>query len=680
MSKSLSRDHLGFVQAVLDDCRDYYPMLSSGFDRDILRLKSHSEKVGDRVFLIDLPAIGKVLDKALDRGVLPRTGLALTGGINARTTVPRLFQGLWLLIFQLDGCLKCNADPQAIFLLRQILLGQKKFKKECTKDVLYKTVSEYYSVDQELPPPSSIWDGGDPLDWGSARPSVYDRIDESELLADVGAFQKFRHLRLMLDTVQKVCDCVSASLGEFHPGAANFRHGPGATSEYQRGKGYKYLFPNWSARLQCVFPREEYAIANSSILGGGFATVHDLFGNYRIDTDSVEVANDIPEREHHSRLIAVPKTQKAPRLIAAEPTCNQWTQQNVKNYLERQILAGSLQRAISFERQSHSRLAAKLGSCGSGTATLDLSSASDRVSCWLVERAFRGNFSLLRAFAATRTRYVSQKLDRRSPSLHKLRKFSSQGSALTFPVQSILFLQLILGVGCHLTGTRPRDWEKLVGKCRVYGDDLIFPIEWVPMVVEVFTYLHLKVNEDKSFWNGKFRESCGFDAFDGHDVSPAYFLVIPNETALESIATTVASANNFYLKGLWRTAKWIERLVPFGMRKLIPDVPVDSVAFGFYTASGFSHGGKTRWNRDLHRQEYLSLGAKPGKNTKRHEGFANLLQYFTEDPSGSGIATWSSGEYGRSASTIRMVWHELARVHDRKPREENWSAGYMLPA
>ena len=678
MPKSLSRDHLGFVRAVLEDCRDYYPMLSSGFDRDLSRLKSHYQTVGDRLFLIDLPAVAKALDKALDRGVLPRTNLPLTGGINSRTTVPRLFQGLWLLVFDKDGCLKQNADPHAIFLLRQIMLGQKKFRKECSPDVTFETVREYYSVDQQLPPPSHIWDGGDPADWGPSRVSVYDRLDDKGLFGgELSPYRDYAHLRPVLDTVQKVCDCISAGLGEFHPSLSDFRHGPGATSELKRGAGYKYLFPSWSPRLQSIFPGEEYAIANSSVLGGGFATTNDLYGNPVI-VGGGEVADVFPEREEASRLIAVPKTQKAPRLIAAEPTCNQWTQQNVKNYLDERILATALSKSVDFRRQLLSRQAAKLGSLGYGTATLDLSSASDRVSLWLVERAFRGNFSLLRAFAACRTRYVSQCLDRGSPALHKLRKFSSQGSALTFPVQSILFLMLVVGVGASLTNTKPKDWERLVEKCRIYGDDICIPVEWVPRVVEVFSYLHLKVNEDKSFWNGKFRESCGLDVYDGHDVSPAYFLKFPNETAFESVATSVASANNFFMKGLWRTAQWLERLVPPGIRKLIPDVPIGSVAFGYYTSSGFRTQGKTRWNKDLQRTEYRSLSAKAGKHTQRHEGFANLLQYFTEDPSRSDISVWTSGEFGKSASTIRLSWCPLDRVGDTLPEEENWSAGYTI--
>jgi hypothetical protein len=68
-----------------------------------------------------------------------------------------------------------------------------------------------------------------------------------------------------------------------------------------------------------------------------------------------------------------------------------------------------------------------------------LKSASDRISCWVIERLFRRSPSLLSALYATRTRWITQSLDKKSPEACRLRKFSTMGSAVTFPVQTILF-------------------------------------------------------------------------------------------------------------------------------------------------------------------------------------------------------------------------------------------------
>jgi hypothetical protein len=91
----------------------------------------------------------------------------------------------------------------------------------------------------------------------------------------------------------------------------------------------------------------------------------------------------------------------------------------------------------------------------------------------------------------------------------------------------------------------------------VYGDDLIVPADEAPAICETLELFGFKVNRHKSFWAGKFRESCGVDAYDGDDVTPTYVrrLLPADRTDCHGIASTVALANHFYLKGLWRTAR-----------------------------------------------------------------------------------------------------------------------------
>lgn len=619
MSKSRNRDHLGFVRSVLLDVVEYYPDYRLDMDRDLHRLMSHSRMVGDRVFLIDLPALGKLLEQALEHFALSRSGLALSAGFNSRTTVPRLFQGLWLRIFERDGCLKQDVDPNALFFLRTLLSGQKKYKKECNPSATFQAVREFFDIDENLPKGSHIWDhDGSDLSGIGDSTVLCGEIDNPADLYHVPSRGNMGGLRSLLDTAQQVADRVASGFGEYTPDLYAFKHGPGATSEHQRGASFKYLFPSWSPRLEHVFPAVEYGIANPNVPGRGFATSDDL---------------PYPLEEGASRLIAVPKTQKAPRLIAAEPAANQWCQQNVKDFLDRAIQRTPLRWSIDFRNQDLSREGARSGSISGKTATVDLSSASDRVSCWLVERIFRRNKSLLSALVASRTRFITNDIDKTQPKLHKLRKFSSMGSALTFPIQSIVFYTLCVAAGLATNGAPVSDWKKYGKEVRVYGDDLIVPVSWVPRLVELFTELHLKVNESKTFWNGKFRESCGLDAYGGDDVTPGYFLQFPDEAALGSIASTVQVSNNFLLKGLFHTAQWVARLVPRKWMSYIPVVPIGSGTFGLYSFSGYRETTKKRWNPDLQRYEILALTLKAKAGDRRHEGSANLLQYFTEDPS-----------------------------------------------
>lgn len=659
MSKSRNSDHLGFVRSVLLDVCDYYPDYRLDMERDIHRLMSHSQMVGDRVFLIDLPALGKLLEQALEHNALTRSNLALSAGFNSRTTVPRLFKGLWLRIFERDGCLKPVVDSNALFFLRTLLSGQKKFKKECSSDATFQAVQEFFDVDEALPKGSHLWDhDGSDLSGIGDSTVLHGGTDNPTDLFFMSPRGNLGRLQSLLGTGQQVADRIASELGEYSPSLSAFKHGPGATSERQRGAGFKYLFPSWGPRLEYVFPAVEFGIANPHVPGRGFATSDDLpFGL----------------TEGASRLIAVPKTQKAPRLIAAEPTANQWCQQNVKDFLDGAIRRTCLSKSIDFRDQNKSREGARTGSITRETATIDLTSASDRVSTWLVERFFRRNHSLLRALIATRTRYITNDIDKKNPKLHKLRKFSSMGSALTFPIQSIIFYGLCTAAGIVAEAGSIKDWKKFGERVRVYGDDLIVPVSWVPWIVELFTELHLKINLTKTFVNGKFRESCGMDAYDGDDVTPGYFLQFPSEAKLGSAASTIAVSNNFLLKGLFHTARWVEGLLPRDLRKYIPVVPVGSGTLGLYSFSGFGNNTKRRWNADLQREEILVLSLSTKAGDRRHESFANLLQYFTEEPSKSQLSNWESGRYGRATQTIRKCWVDLARVEPNAIDNAAWN-------
>nr|QDH89759.1 MAG: RNA-dependent RNA polymerase [Leviviridae sp.] len=95
------------------------------------------------------------------------------------------------------------------------------------------------------------------------------------------------------------------------------------------------------------------------------------------------------------------------------------------------------------------------------------------------------------------------------------------GSALCFPMEAMVFTTLIfLGIQRSLNKPLyPRDLKRYVGSVRVYGDDLIVPVDQVPSVVRTLEHFGARVGSDKSFWTGKFRESCGREYFNGHDVS-----------------------------------------------------------------------------------------------------------------------------------------------------------------
>lgn len=649
MSKSYVSSLLGLYSGILADVRATYPDLHQGLDRDYSRLVSLSQCSGEKVFTLHLPALNGLLTEALETGRLCRSGQPLTRSAGSRTLVPRLFQGLWSRVIDYDGCLLQDIDPNVIFFLRQLFMAAKKFRPPrdetaagrrdlgCSETALYASIKEYFDVERALPPASHLWDTD-----GSSVPihAVSSLVDRGGA-AEHGLPLLFRAEGVdssLLDILQQVADRMSTVLGEYIPSEHRFKHGPGAVSDLHGKRRNKYAFPNWSSRLQHVFPKEVFAIPNMSVLEDGYADAEyqpDLFGDelpyagFKYDADRL-----FGSQETHSRLIAVPKTQKTPRLIAAEPTAHQWCQQSVRNFLDERIRATYLGNSIDFSRQDLSRDLAQAASLTRTHATIDLSSASDRLTCWVVERVFRRNPGLLAALVACRTRYILNEEDVTQPKLHKLRKFASMGSALTFPIQSLVFLCICLAAGASLKqGTW--DLEQLSRQVRVYGDDLIVPVEWVPPVKHIMDMMWLRMNVSKSFWNGEFREACGMDAFRGYEVAPAYITQFYSEAIPSSVISVVAASNHFHEKGLWNAAAAILSTVPDRILANVSRVRDGDGSFGLLTYSGTTvHSGRNRYNERLQRWEVRRFGVKLRTTRVETDGYSTLLRYFTELPSG----------------------------------------------
>ncbi len=327
------------------------------------------------------------------------------------------------------------------------------------------------------------------------------------------------------------------------------RHGPGATADGLRGNA-KFSIKQWPRRLESVFPYGDYALPQLAL---------------EDEMDCVQFLE--PGAEVAVKLTPVPKTDKTPRLIAIEPTAMQYTQQAVSlqviNRLENGAklpppfggkkfdLGGEF---VGFADQEANRFLAKKGSLDGSLATLDLSEASDRVLNSHVYLLFERFPRLSGVVQATRSTHVDV------PNHGKIRlvKFASMGSALCFPVEAMVFTTIVFAAIAYECGVPVN--RKLImsmrGKVRVYGDDIIVPVEYVQRVIQFLELFGLVVNKDKSFWNGKFRESCGGDYYNGESVKPIRLRhELPRSRADTSgVVGLVAFRNQLYQAGFWRTA------------------------------------------------------------------------------------------------------------------------------
>jgi hypothetical protein len=293
-----------------------------------------------------------------------------------------------------------------------------------------------------------------------------------------------------------------------------------------------------------------------------------------------------PGAEMPVRVITVPKTLKTPRIIAIEPAVMQYMQQAILRelvpLLERSDYLCS--NFIGFTDQTPNQEMAREGSLTGELATLDLSEASDRVSNQLVRCLFSPFTWFSRGLDATRSR----KADVPGHGVIRLAKFASMGSALCFPIEAMVFVTLVF-YGIEKVLRRPltnKDLLDFVGKVRVYGDDIIVPVDYVSSVVSTLQDFGLVVNENKSFWTGKFRESCGKEYYDGHDVSivKVRHLLPSRRNDVPEIISTVSLRNQLNAACAWETVEYLdrhlERFIP------LPHVLPSSQGLGRHDLSG----------------------------------------------------------------------------------------------
>lgn len=360
-----------------------------------------------------------------------------------------------------------------------------------------------------------------------------------------------------------------------------------------------------------------------------------------------------------ARLLAVPKSYKAPRLIAAEPSEHQWCQQNAKHYFSDRTGATLLGRFVRFRDQTLNQRLCVQGSRDGSLATLDLSEASDRMTPHVVGQFFRSNPNLLRSLRATRTRGIIQKISRKTETILELRKFSTMGSACTFPVQSLVFLGLAISSVLTHRRLRPtvKNIRRLEGEVAVFGDDIIVPSDCRELLVNLLEVCYFKVNVSKSFWTGKFRESCGIDSFDGNTVTPVYWKQAYKRSKPESLASVVECSNNFYKKWLLNTAAYLASTVPADL----PQVHLTSGVFGLKTRFRPRNARhKTRVNRDLQRVEIFVRSIKASQVRSPTNDETALLQYFTERP--SPFDEWKHGVAQRPRVKTRKAWVPLSAL------------------
>lgn len=404
-----------------------------------------------------------------------------------------------------------------------------------------------------------------------------------------------------LGVLDEMREDILSLLGELPPIDSiigHAKHGPGVSLGDQYADGKSTSFYKWSA-LPYTVTAGTLEIARLAIssdprwigaLDDWYRSKERIPIGAPIDInlfwDSVFLVVD------GSRITTVPKTAETDRTIAIEPLLNVYLQLGVDH-----VIKAALRKQWGYDlsQQSRNQIYAEEASVTNKMVTVDLKAASDTISlilCWLL----------------LPPAWMDLLFDLRSPQgelegeTYRFEKISSMGNGFTFALESLIFGAL---VRCAIKRT------KSVKKSAVYGDDLIVPTTAYPFLQALLSLCGFKVNEDKTFVDGPFRESCGKDFFLGYDVRPVFLKrQVQNVQDLFYIHNALWKLQE-RLHWTWdvdlsKTLQLIKAQLPLQVRLFFVGPPGESDDTHL-----FSHEklGKTLFGNDFHWQ----LIAKPKK-------------------------------------------------------------------
>jgi hypothetical protein len=542
--------------------------------RDFETISRRVKYEGLSFLTITLPALAKEFERALDVGSVRSSDFL---GFSKKGRLPRFCGGFFDQIFDREtGHLLSTPSHASILAVRQIFLSCKKFEAECTPSRVRKCVESYLVTD----------------------------IDLATHYAELPDF--------WLETVSVVSSILFGPvLSRLEKDLQNPhflvpKHGPGTTSSGTKANA-KFEDLCWTDRLSKYFSFSDYLIPSWN-------------------DDRVErVKQYHPGIEPPVRVVTVPKTLKTPRIIAIEPVHMQYMQQAMMEVLVPLLESPRMYGSIGFTDQSVSQNLALKSSIDGTLATLDLSEASDRVANPMVEAMLAPWPTLSGMVQCMRSTHA----DIPGFGVQPIFKFASMGSALCFPIEAMVFLTLaFMSVhGSASVQTMKRSRCSFLRRVRIYGDDIIVPVGMAQTLAYEFSAFGLKINEHKSFWTGKFRESCGGDFYEGTAVKPLYIKCEPptSKRQVRQVEATVSYRNQCYMVGMWRTAAYLDKCItnfaPF------PVVAKTSPVLG--RVSFLTNGRPIeKICKDLHRPLVYGMVPKRVIPRSKLDGYGALMKFF----------------------------------------------------
>lgn len=396
----------------------------------------------------------------------------------------------------------------------------------------------------------------------------------------------------------------------FGPGASLCVKGP-FTTEYFK------LCERVPTVSSGAFPYAEALLAYDVKWSGYLQGIHplDITGPYN------PVRGEGPELGlvDYNKVAFVPKNAKTERSIAIEPYFNVYFQLGVGGMLRNRLYRRC---NINLDSQLRNQALARKGSITGELATIDFSMASDTISRETVRLLLPPEwFDHL-----DRLRSKNYLMD---GVIRPYEKFSSMGNGFTFELETMIFYAIAVSACRHL-GLDPTD-------VTVFGDDVVLPTEACALFQSVCSFLGFKVNEEKSFQSGLFRESCGEDFLRGIRVRPVFCKELATVQHVVSLANRLSALDRAVGGGsriddmLRSAVDLLLSAIPRDVRRLVVGPPSEDVDGYIHTSDLATLAGSelVRWNRGLFCWEHPTIRFRPKQLTRRDDAAALWVNWGT---------------------------------------------------
>jgi len=264
---------------------------------------------------------------------------------------------------------------------------------------------------------------------------------------------------------------------------------------------------------------------------------------------------------------SVPKTNSKNRGICTQPSGNMALQLATHAVLTYVLLKsyGCDLSTQQFKNRKLAQLGSKVTYHGRNRTwkfcTFDLSSASNFPWILIVDLF---PYAVVEWLDAIRSHFMEVNLGGDLRIKVKKHMCSTMGNGFTFSLMTVLLSAIVQSL-YRLADLPEYDVDPITGQSfktwAVYGDDIIVDKSVGNALRQVLSAWGFKINSDKSFEDGYFRESCGADYYDGYPVRPVFLETLETQADVYSLLNRINEwgfTHSFYFH---RTAAFLRRTV-----------------------------------------------------------------------------------------------------------------------